>query len=162
MRISDADRNAAMEALAEHLGAGRITLDEYGERTANVMVAKTADDVTAIFADLPAPHPVLSTAGQPVPPTKASATLPDRPGSSARELHPPAAHAVARTDQRSRAQKVVAVAASLSVFAALVLFFTTGSWLWFLLIPAISGVAQAIWGSDWNKPDRGSQHRQLD
>lgn len=146
MRISDADRQAALEVLAEHLTAGRITLDEYGERSAHIMVARTADDLAEQFDDLPAPHPVLST-GRP-----AAALAPSERPALPKSWSAPGADIAQRRDQRSRAQKVVAVAASISVFAAVALFFMTGTWLWFLLIPAISGAAKAIWGSGWNEP----------
>lgn len=157
LRVGDAERNSAIEALGEHLAAGRVTLDEYGERSAHIMVAATCGDLAAMFDDLPAPHPKL-------PGPYAAALLPP-PGHRAEPAGRADAHPLARldsrsaaqrsADQRSRAQKIVAVISSLSVFAALALFFLTGTWLWFLLIPAISGVAGAIWGPDWKEPKPG-------
>jgi hypothetical protein len=37
--------------------AGRIDIDEYGERSARITAAKTRGELVEIFADLPAPHP---------------------------------------------------------------------------------------------------------
>lgn len=143
MRIGDTERTTALDALTEHLTAGRITLDEYGERSARVTVAKTVDELVELFDDLPAPHPVVSVPGlAAVVPAAAAGLAPSTVRSDAIEA----------ADRRSRAQKIVAAAASASVFVALALFFVTGTWLWFLLIPAISGIAQAVWGPDWKEP----------
>ena len=59
LRIGDAERNSAMDALGEHLSSGRIDLDEFGTRSAMVSQARTVADLRAQFTDLPAPHPVL-------------------------------------------------------------------------------------------------------
>lgn len=52
-RIGDAERDAAIEALREHMSAGRLTLDEFDERMNAVLGAKTQADLTAQFFDLP-------------------------------------------------------------------------------------------------------------
>ena len=67
IRIGTAERNAAMKALDEHLEAGRLEVDEYGERSARASVATTAPELAALFDDLPAPHPVLPGIAGPVP-----------------------------------------------------------------------------------------------
>src|SRR5438552_14718003 len=65
IRIGNAERDAAMKALDEHLTAGRLDLDEYGERYAKATVARTQDELAALFTDLPplrvAPEPSWST-----------------------------------------------------------------------------------------------------
>lgn len=143
LRIGDVERTSALDALAEHLAAGRLTLDEYGDRSAKVTVAKTFDDLSALFDDLPAPHPA--------PPTRrTSQALAAPTAAQAPSVRAPGAVA----DSRSAAQKLVGAASAASVFIALALFFTTGSWLWFLLIPGISAVAGVIWGPDWKEPRR--------
>jgi hypothetical protein len=58
LRIGDTERTSALDALGVHLSAGRLDLDEYGERSASVTVARTVRDLQALFTDLPAPHPV--------------------------------------------------------------------------------------------------------
>ncbi|HUC59853.1 MAG TPA: DUF1707 domain-containing protein [Streptosporangiaceae bacterium] len=53
VRASDADRDAAAEALAEAVGAGRLTLAEHSRRLDAMYSAITADQVAATVADLP-------------------------------------------------------------------------------------------------------------
>lgn len=125
-RIGNAEREAAEAALQAHLQAGRLDAEEYGERSAKASVARTADDLTPLFADLPEPHPGESPArshsssGPPAaPPAAAIAT----PGGSVMDRVGPA------------------VMAALPLIA-LVLFFVVPiahPWIFFLLIP-IGGV----------------------
>jgi hypothetical protein len=63
LRISDADRESAMTALGEHMSTGRLTVDEYGERAAQVAAAKTRRELFAQFTDLPQPWPTLVGSG---------------------------------------------------------------------------------------------------
>jgi hypothetical protein len=56
IRIGDDERAAAMQALDEHLSAGRLEPDEYGDRVAKVSVARTREDLEVLFVDLPEPH----------------------------------------------------------------------------------------------------------
>ena len=82
IRIGTAERDAAMKALDAHLEAGRLDVDEYGERSARASVATTAPELAELFDDLPAPHPVLPGVVGPVlpavapPPTRPSAGSP--------------------------------------------------------------------------------------
>ncbi len=68
VRIGDTEREAALRALGEHMGAGRLTVDEYGERSARVAAAKTRGDVADLFADLPEPRPRFGPVTPPPPP----------------------------------------------------------------------------------------------
>jgi hypothetical protein len=54
LRVSDADRDRAVAELSEHFQAGRLTLEEFDERSGQALQAKTARDLTGLFADLPA------------------------------------------------------------------------------------------------------------
>jgi len=56
MRIGDAEREAAIEALGEHYAAGRLTKDEYDERAEQVWAARTSSQLYPMFADLPRPQ----------------------------------------------------------------------------------------------------------
>jgi uncharacterized protein DUF1707 len=68
MRLSDAERDEAINALSEHVRTGRLDLDEYGARSAKVTTAKTRGDLVPLFADLPGPHPsVLAAEAKPAP-----------------------------------------------------------------------------------------------
>ncbi len=63
IRIGNDERAAAMKALDEHMSAGRLDPDEYGQRVAQASVARTREGIEELFVDLPAPHPF----GQPMP-----------------------------------------------------------------------------------------------
>ena len=52
LRISDADREAAIARLGEHYAAGRLDKDEFDERSDAVWTAKVGADLAPIFADL--------------------------------------------------------------------------------------------------------------
>lgn len=52
-RIADADRDRILLELREHCAAGRLTLEEFAQRTDDVIAARTTDDVDAITRDLP-------------------------------------------------------------------------------------------------------------
>ncbi len=58
-RLSDADRDAAVEALRSHLEAGRLDQSEFDERMSAALAARVASDVMPLFGDLPLPHPQL-------------------------------------------------------------------------------------------------------
>lgn len=140
IRVGDAERTSALDALGEHMATGRLDLDEYGTRSAQVTQARTVADLQALFRDLPAPHPALpGAAARPAP---APFAAPAVPVSGA---------TVARRDDRTPAQRVAAVATALSGVLALVLFFTTHQWLFFLLPVVIGIVTTQIWGKDWNR-----------
>lgn len=53
LRISDAERDAAVTALGEHYAAGRLNKDEYDQRADQAWAAKYEGDLGPLFADLP-------------------------------------------------------------------------------------------------------------
>lgn len=55
--MDDFDREAAKAMLDEYLTGGSLTQQEYDERCERIVVAKTRDDLVALFADLPEPDP---------------------------------------------------------------------------------------------------------
>jgi hypothetical protein len=65
IRISNAERDEAVSALGEHMATGRLTIAEYEERCGRAAAASTRGELEALFADLPAPHPDLSSATPP-------------------------------------------------------------------------------------------------
>ena len=67
LRISDADREAAVNQLSEQYAVGRLTRDEFDERSDAVWSARTQGDLGPIFADLPvgSPRPRRLPAGAP-------------------------------------------------------------------------------------------------
>jgi hypothetical protein len=54
MRASDADRDAVLADLGEHFQAGRLTLEEFDERTDLVLRARTHGELADLTRDLPA------------------------------------------------------------------------------------------------------------
>jgi hypothetical protein len=116
-----------MDALGEHLSSGRIDLDEFGTRSAQVSQARTVADLRALFVDLPAPHPSLPG---PVP-----AIRPDYSAAAS------AGGSVARPgDTRTPAQRMAAVAVAASGIIAAILFFALRMPWYIFLLPALVGV----------------------
>jgi hypothetical protein len=145
LRISDLDREAALEALGEHMSLGRIDLDEYGERSARVTAVKTRGELAEIFDDLPQPHPQL---GDPVTPGQSAAqSTVAKPGQP-----------TPWTD-RPLAQRLTAAAIPIAWIAGIVLFFGTGLLLWFMLPVVVTATGRGLWGVDW---DHDRQHYDRD
>jgi Domain of unknown function (DUF1707) len=69
MRASDADRERVAERLRTALGEGRLTLEEFDVRVADVYAARTYGDLSAVTADLPSSVEVFErpTGGAVVP-----------------------------------------------------------------------------------------------
>ncbi|AGF71685.1 DUF1707 SHOCT-like domain-containing protein [Corynebacterium halotolerans] len=53
-RIGDAERNHALERLSRLTGTGHLDVNEFEERSASVVAARTRGDLDAVLADLPA------------------------------------------------------------------------------------------------------------
>ena len=113
LRIGHQEREAAYAALNTHLEAGRLDAEEYGERYAKASMARTRDEIDAQFLDLPAPHATPA------------------PHAPTRPVPPPAARPIV-----GRVAAYAPRFLGLAPFLALGLFFATGAWICFLLIPA--------------------------
>ncbi|MGN9778341.1 DUF1707 SHOCT-like domain-containing protein [Micromonospora sp. H33] len=74
LRIGAPEREAAREALDEHLAEERLDADEHAQRWAACRVARTQSELRRIFLDLPAPHPGLPR--PPAPPTDEDVDIP--------------------------------------------------------------------------------------
>ncbi len=59
-RVTDEARRSALFALGEHGGEARLTRAEVDERARLVLAAERNDQLDAVFADLPQPHPRFS------------------------------------------------------------------------------------------------------
>ena len=53
IRVSDAERDQAAAELGEHYQAGRLTLEEFDDRSSRALRARTGSDLVALFTDLP-------------------------------------------------------------------------------------------------------------
>jgi hypothetical protein len=123
LRVGDTERTAAIDELNAHWRAGRLDPGEHEARTTRAHAAVTRGDLQALFADLPPTDvPQAPWVAQP-PVAQPGAVSADRP--------------LVRPDSalgryRGRLMALVPL-------VAVVLFFTTHSWLWFLAVP-IAGV----------------------
>ncbi|MDX6396491.1 MAG: hypothetical protein QOJ73_7554 [Streptosporangiaceae bacterium] len=70
VRASDADRDRAVDALAAASAEGRLSLEEYSERSEAALIASTLGDLASLTADLPA-------AGLPAAPHGDAAAIPE-------------------------------------------------------------------------------------
>ena len=53
LRASDDDRDSVLRALERHAAVGRLSLDEFDDRSTAALQAVTMDDLAALTADLP-------------------------------------------------------------------------------------------------------------
>jgi hypothetical protein len=53
IRVSDAERDQAIAELSEHFQSGRLTQDEFGDRSGRALKARTGTDLGGLFTDLP-------------------------------------------------------------------------------------------------------------
>jgi hypothetical protein len=113
IRIGDTERAEALNQLGEHFSHGRLNLSEFEERSAQATAATTRAELELLFTDLPA----------------TTATVPDT------------------VQEKDTASGTLGhwreVVMGLTPLLALVLFFAFDTWLWFLLVPAVSIVLYA-------------------
>lgn len=58
LRVSDADRERALAELSEAFRVGRITADEFDQRSGQALRSRTGQELTALLADLPLAGPL--------------------------------------------------------------------------------------------------------
>jgi hypothetical protein len=63
LRVSDAERDRAVAELSEHFQTGRLTQEEFEDRSGRALRSRTGGELTELFTDLPPGLP--PTAGQP-------------------------------------------------------------------------------------------------
>lgn len=94
LRIGTSERESAVKILSDHMSEGRLSLEEYEERMAAALEAKTRGDLRELFTDLPAPYPPFLVPPS-VPPSNAVATLfPSATPSTTFPAAPPSTHLV--------------------------------------------------------------------
>ncbi|WP_072807496.1 DUF1707 SHOCT-like domain-containing protein [Rhodococcoides yunnanense] len=129
VRIGTAEREQALSSLSQHLSDGRLTLEEFDERSAVVTSATTRSQLDAVFTDLPSAN-IAPTASRPLDLSK-SQTPARTPDSAVDD----------GWDWRKAAMAVTPI-------VALILFFVvplSNSWLFFLLIPLVGAI---VYGGD--------------
>jgi len=136
VRIGHAERQAAVDALKQHHEAGRIDAMEYEDRSVRAQAARSMPELEALFTDLPQPHPVGSMLSDSASEVAASTAA----GSTARGI-------------LSIPEPLATTIVSIAPILAVILFFVTSSWLWFLAIPL---VAALVYGPD-GRPGTGPE-----
>jgi uncharacterized protein DUF1707 len=63
IRVSDAERDQAIAELSDHFQAGRLTQDEFDDRSGRALQARTGTDLGGLFTDLPPRRPVIAPQG---------------------------------------------------------------------------------------------------
>jgi hypothetical protein len=53
LRVSDADRDRAVAELSEHFQTGRLTQEEFEDRSGRALQARTGKELSDLFTDLP-------------------------------------------------------------------------------------------------------------
>jgi hypothetical protein len=148
LRIADSEREAAMTVLGEHMSAGRLNIDEYGERSAQVSAAKTRGELRALFVDLPPPHPQFGPSTMPT----AAPAPPPQPQPQQQVMARPPGGAT-----RALVAGLVPVAGLIAVGLFL---FAHLPWFIFLLPAAVMMFGSSVWGKDWRDDHRrGRRYR---
>lgn len=155
-RVGNAERAAATDALGQQQRDGRLSADEYAERSTKAASAVTRADLDALFVDLPAgagraPSPaapsVAQTAAAPVAAAApAAAAVPAVPAAPA--AAPVTAAPV--TDRRQGAMRWLYFAWPLATLLYVIVGLAFHGWGWgwvFFLIPAALGAVMYGGGS---------------
>jgi hypothetical protein len=67
LRVSDADRDRALSELGGAFRVGRITADEFDQRSGQALRARTGKELTALLTDLPPGGPPATRTTVPEP-----------------------------------------------------------------------------------------------
>jgi hypothetical protein len=130
-RIGDAERDRAAELLREHLALGRLDRDEFEERVGRALSARTLDQLTPLFEDLPGPKP-----GQELTPTYQAPPWQGPPAQS-RDLTPGMPAGAATPTAPNHTWRVIAAVSW--PLTLLVLFSTGWHYWWLIFIPVALG-----------------------
>jgi Domain of unknown function (DUF1707) len=150
-RIGDADRDQAVAFLQEHMAKGRIDASEFDDRMSRALKARTASELSTLFADLPEPRPSTASdaSAYQAPPWQQAAqrSFEIPPWQRTPAASPGIAHHVhPAAPQRSKADTVLAVLAAASWPAVILFCFATSwSYWWLIFIPIfISSIASNL------------------
>ena len=146
MRIGDTEREQALAALGEHMSAGRLTIDEYGDRSARVAAARTHGELLELFTDLPAPKPGST-------PTPRPAAAPQ----------PPATVPQARVEKRGNAPRIsMGAIAAASWPVAIAIGLVTEKWQVMIIPVLLSWFIGSLFSGRGNHDDRDRGRRERD
>jgi hypothetical protein len=149
IRISNAERDEAVETLGTHLSTGRLELAEFDERCAIAAAARTRGELEALFTDLPAPHPDLSSATPPAPLLQKAGQLVTNPTGAKKKTE------LVETPASKALEALAGVAFLIGIPAAIVLTIVAG--MWWLFFPVVGVVIVAGSAADAaKKPKPGN------
>lgn len=119
MRASDSDRDAVVSDLSEHFQAGRLTAEEFDERTGRALAARTWGELRDLLADLPGARPA---------PQVPAASPGAQPREAGRRFTPPA----------------IAALAGIAITGAVLVNVTHGRWGFLWLLWAVLFIARRL------------------
>ena len=123
LRASDADRQQFVETLRRHHAEGRLTTEEFAERTERAYAARTFGDLDALATDLPALQPATPPPGYGAP-----AGYPGAPGPAG---PPPGGRPPSRAEAKTALYRSVLWFGSLSVLLLIIWAMTNfGGYFW--------------------------------
>jgi hypothetical protein len=120
IRISNTERDEAVQTLGVHLSTGRLELSEFEERCGRAAQARTRGELEVLFTDLPAPHPDLSSATPPAPLIQKAGQLVTKPGGGKKDL--------VETPASKALEAVAGLAFVFGIPAAILLTIFAGAW----------------------------------
>ena len=126
LRVSDAERQAVADRLAEHYGEGRLDQAEFDERISRAMSAKSRGDFGGLFDDLPEPGPAGAPGG--------AGTVSDRRARREMRRHRHHHHGLLTLG-------LIVVVAYVAAHVMHAIFWLTVPWLWLGVIAVILLVA---------------------
>jgi len=133
IRISNAERDEAVETLGVHLSTGRLELSEFEDRCGRATGARTRGELEVLFTDLPAPHPDLSSATQPAPLIQKAGQLVTQPGNRKKDL--------VETEASKALEAVAGVVFLFGIPSAILLTVFAGAWWVFIPVVAVIMIA---------------------
>lgn len=149
IRISDAEREEAMSTLGVHFTTGRLELPEYEERCGQATAARTRGELEALFDDLPAPHPDLSSATKPAGLVQKTGQLVRNPTGASRSTD------LETTKTTSGLEVVAGLSFIFGIPAATLLTIFLGMWWLFIPVGLVLVVAGSL-SENAKKPRPGS------
>lgn len=138
IRISHAERDEAVSTLGVHLSTGRLEMDEYEERFGRAVGARTRGELEALFADLPAPHPDLSSASRPANLVQKTGKLVSNPTGATRSTE------LVATNTSSAFEVVAGLSLILGIPGAILLTIFLGMWWVFIPVGVVLIVAGGL------------------
>lgn len=146
IRVSNEEREEAVSTLGVHLSTGRLDLSEYEERCGQAAVARTRGELEALFTDLPAPHPDLSSAAPPALIQKAGQLV--SPSMRSRKSE------VVETPASKALETVAGLAFAIGIPSAILLTVFLGWWWLFIPVGLVLFVAGGT-ADSMKKPHSG-------